>query len=172
MRRDLEYGGYIISRLAMCYLLRAKMGPGVEPLSPDELDADISGVTLFKYGKAIVHRTPSKLVSFAWGQQRMGTALPRHGNWVVWPHYASYLGLIDGQVPSQRHAELRSLKHVEHANGFSVCGTLRRKQGPVTQDFALLSPAEDLVVYIERLRADGPVRERETGVVGHEYCAG
>ncbi|MBN1590854.1 MAG: hypothetical protein JW888_15180, partial [Pirellulales bacterium] len=87
VRRDLEHNGLVGSRLVCCYLVFAKLGLGVEPLSQQELDRQTSGVRFFEHGRAIVHRTPTKFVSFAWGSNRMALALPRDGTWVAWPHF-------------------------------------------------------------------------------------
>jgi hypothetical protein len=58
-----------------------------------------------------------------------------------------------------------------HPNHFSVCGTLRRGEEGLEQDFAIASLEKDIVVYIERLRMahDYRIASRETGIVGHEY---
>jgi len=125
-----------------------------------------------KYGQAILHRTPSKFVSFAWGSKRMALALPREGNWVAWPHYASYLGLIDGKDGSRRSkTTLTGLQYTIEPTRFSVMGTLHRLKDKVTQDFAIVSLEKDVAVYIERLRAKPGFqpKSRETGVIGHEY---
>ena len=131
----------------------------------------MTGVTHLKHGQAILHRTPSKFVSFAWGSKRMAVAMPRGGNWVVWPHFASYLGLLNGKDSSQRHAVLVDLESDIHPNHFTVCGTLERCDGQIAQDFAIASLESDVVLYIERLRVKDGYRleSRETGVVGHEY---
>lgn len=171
VRRDLEHNGFVASRLAVCYLIHAQAGEGVQPISSRQFEERITGVTQLKHAQAILHRTPSKFVSFAWGSKRMALAMPRGGNWVVWPHYASCLGLVNQKDGSQRNATLADLHCDVHPNSFTVTGTLERLKDQVAQDFSLASPETDIVVYIERLRVkDGfRVTSRETGIVGHEY---
>jgi len=175
VRQDLEHNGLAASRLISCYLMMARLGRGVEPMDEHEFVQSVAGVRHLEHGRAILHRTPTKFASFAWGSKRLALALPREGNWVVWPHYASYLGLIDGQDGSLRSkARLVNFEHDVRTNGFRVTGTLERLGGQVTQDFAVISPEGDMVVYIERLRAKDGFRpkSRETGVIGHEYPLG
>lgn len=174
VREDLEHNGFVASRLAACYLIHAQSGAGELPVSEQQFDQNITGVTHLKHGQAILHRTPSKFVSFAWGSKRMALAMPRGGNWVVWPHYASYLGLINQKDGSQRNATLSDLHYDIHASHFAVTGALRRLGGQVTHDFAIASFEGDVVVYIERLRTNDGFRvtSRETGIVGHEYSLG
>ena len=174
VRRDLEYGGLCATRQIACYLAHAVLGEGAEPLSEEEFDRRASGVRHLEFGRAIVHRTPTKFASFSWGPKRMALAVPRDGNWVVWPHFASYLGIIDGQDPSARTAELARFTHEVGDNWFTVAGTLKRCDGRLVQDFAFASPAGDVTVYVERLTAAEGFRVagRETGVVGHEYALG
>jgi hypothetical protein len=171
VRKDLEHNGFVASRLATCYLIRARAGPGVEAVSEQQFAQSITGVTHLEHGQAILHRTPSKFVSFAWGSKRMALAMPRGGNWVVWPHYASYLGRINQKNASSRNATLTRLQHDIQASQFTVTGMLQRQEGRVTQDFAIASVEGDVVVYIEHLRVGEGfcVMTRETGVVGHEY---
>jgi len=66
---------------------------------------------------------------------------------------------------------LTRLQHDIHPNHFTLTGTLQRLEGQVTQDFAIASLEGDVVVYIERLRAEDGfcLTSRETGIVGHEY---
>jgi len=175
VRKDPEHNGFVAQRLIFCYLVFARRGLGVEPVSRQELDRSIAGVHYLERGEAILHRTPTKFVSMAWGSNRMALALPRDGTWVAWPHFASYLGLVDGRDASRRSkATVVKINPQIEPNRFAVTGTLRRLGGKVTQDFAFVSLEKDVVVYIERLRAqDGfQPKARETGVIGHEYPLG
>jgi len=174
VRRDIEYGGLCATRLIACYLLHAVSSEGAPPVTKMEFDRACTGVRYLKYARAILHRTPTKFASFTWGPKRIAIAMPTNGNWVVWPHFASYLGLINGKEPSGRYAELAELNHTIGADRFAVTGRLKRLGGQVTQDFAFASLPSDVTVYIERLTTEEGfgVTSRETGVVGHEYDLG
>jgi hypothetical protein len=174
VRRDLEYGGACATRLLACYLAHAALGAGAEPLSAEEFDRSASGVRLLPAGKAIVHRTPTKFASLAWGRKRMALSFPRDGNWIVWPHFASYLSLVGGEAPSEDRARLVRISHRLMADGFWGVGRLSRLKGRAQHDFAFVSPPADVTFYFERIRAAPDFRytERETGIVGHEYELG
>jgi len=174
VRRDPEYGGLCATRLIACCLAHAALGAGAAPVSDGQLDRAASGVRHLASAQAILHRTPTKFASFAWAQQRMALALPRHGNWVVWPHFASCLGLLDGQDTSRRNATLEGLRTQTSGDGFQVAGTLGRCGGRLRHEFFFASPAGDWTVYVERLRplSGFRLKQRETGVVGLEYEVG
>jgi hypothetical protein len=159
------------SRLVACYLMHALLGEGAPPVTEQQFEESITGVTRLEHGQAILHRTPHKFASFAWGRQRMALAIPRGGSWVVWPHFASYSGQINGQDASQRNAVLVDLQEDIHPDRFTVCGRPQRCNGQIQQDFVVASLREEIMVYIERLRVkDGcRIESRETGIVGHEY---
>lgn len=171
IRRDIEYGGLAATRLISCYFAHAALGEGARPVSEAEFNAAISGVRRLEYAHAILHRTPTKFASFSWGPKRLALAMPRDGNWVVWPHFASYLGLLNGEEPSGSLARIEGVTYDVQPNSFTVSGTLKRSKGGVIQDFGYASLPGDLTIYIERLRVDEGSRlaARETGVVGHEY---
>lgn len=171
VRRDLEYGGLCATRLIACCLAHGIVDSSPEPVSVEEIDRLASGTRHLVAGKAVIHRTPSKLVSFAWAQKRMAVAVPRDGTWVVWPHFASYLGMIDGQDSSSRNAELKSIHVDAKPDQFRASGTLLRCKGRLAQDFFFASPPGDCTVYVERLEAKDGLRpvSRETGVIGLEY---
>jgi len=173
-RRDIEYGGLVAARMIAVYLAHAILGAGAKPASETEFNRHIAGVQLFKDGKVIVHRTPTKFASFSWGHNRMGLALPENGNWVLWPHFASYIGQINSVDASERAATLKSVRHAIRPDGFSVMGDLQRFHGQVAQSFFYTSLAGDVTVYVERLRAspEFAVQTRETGIVGLEYDLG
>lgn len=174
VRRDLEYGGLCASRLAACYLVHAAHGPGAEPLQPDEFDRQMTGAWHLEGGRAMLHRTPQKFASFAFGPKWLALTLPSEPDRAVWPHFASYLGLIDGEVPSEMQAEPIHLSPPPYDNGFWVVGRLNRCGGKVRHDFAFISPAADVTVYVQRLRYQEGFHpaSQETGVVGHEYDIG
>ena len=141
---------------------------------PPNLDRLASGTRHLAAGKTVVHRTPSKFASFTWAQKRMALALPRDGTWVIWPHFASYLGILDGQDSSQRNARLENIHVDVQPNGFRILGTLLRCKGKLIQDFCFVSPPGDYTVYVERLQTEKDFRpqSRETGVIGLEYPLG
>jgi hypothetical protein len=174
VRRDLESSGHCATRLIAAYYAHALLGEGAEPLSAKQFDRSISGTCYLPEGRTVLHRTPSKFASFTWGQKRMALTVPKGGNWVVWPHFSSGPGLINGQDGSARHATLRGFSHQVASNSFTVSGVLDRYQGKVQQAFSFTSLPDDTTVYMERLRTrDGfALRSRETGIVGLEYPLG
>ena len=174
VRRDLEYGGLCATRLAACYLAHAAHGPGVEPLPPRDFDRQMTGVWHLEGGRAVLHRTPNKFASFAYGPKWLALTLPSGPDRTLWPHYASYLGLIDGEAPAEKQAAKIHFSPPSHHDGFWVVGQLNRCGGKVRHDFAFISPQMDVTVYVERLRYEDGFRPgpRETGIVGHEYDIG
>lgn len=174
VRRDLEYGGLCATRLIGCYLAHSVLGAGPEPISQSEFDRRVSGVRQLESGQAILHRTPTKFASFSWGPKRMALALPHQGNWVLWPHFSSYLGTVDGKDSSAQNAKITRFRSHLGDNCFTVAGTLERSAGRLAQDFAYASLVGDVTVYLERLTADAGLSEvaRETGTIGHEYDLG
>jgi hypothetical protein len=172
VRRDLEHGGICATRMIACYLAHAMLGGGAAPLSEAEFARGISGVRCLPDGKAILHRTPTKFVSFAWKKRYMAVALPENGTWVAWPHMSGYLGRINGCESVQ--AELTAFHQDIRPDQFNVTGTLKRRKAGVLQDFAFVSLPQDVTIYVERIRLLKRARltERETGVVGHEFELG
>jgi F5/8 type C domain-containing protein len=171
VRRDLEYGGLCASRLAACYLAHAARGPGADPLPPEKFDQQMTGVSHLEEGRAILHRTPDKFASFAFGPKWMALTLPCGSDRTVWPHYASYLGLIDGEAPTEEQAVKIRLSPPTHDDGFWVVGRLNRCGSKLLHDFAFISPTADVTIYVERLHYQHGFRPdtRETGIIGHEY---
>jgi hypothetical protein len=104
----------------------------------------------------------------------MALAMPEDGTWVVWPHFASYLGVIDGRVPSPAEAKVETLRHHLGKASFTVTGRLARSKGKVIQEFAYASPPGDVTIYVERIRTQpgADIKSRETGIVGHTYALG
>ncbi|NLE37578.1 MAG: hypothetical protein GX621_06090, partial [Pirellulaceae bacterium] len=178
VRRDLEYGGLCATRLIACCLAQGVVDATPEPITADEFDRIAAGTRHLEAGKAVVHRTPSKFASFAWSQKRMALALPRDGTWVIWPHFASYLGIVDGKDSSIRHARLTNIDVDVRPDEFRVSGRLLRckeRDGfGLVQDFFFASPPDDYTVYIERLKTVDDLRlnARETGTIGLEYALG
>jgi len=174
IRRDLEYGGLCASRLISAYWLHTLVDKASKPITPQALNEPLYGVAYLESARAVIQRTPTKFASFAWGPRRMALALPENGSWVVWPHTSSYLGYVNDQDSSARHAKLVAVNPDVQTDRFSVTGTLERCEGAVTQDFSFVSLPGDVTVYIERLRTadDVNITHRETGVIGHEYDLG
>ena len=175
VRRDIEYGGLVTSRYIACYMAHAMAPPPPpKPLSSGPLERRLTGVRQMEYAQAILHRTPTKFASFSWGPKRMALALPENGSWTVWPHYASYLGLIAGQDPSRGRAEITALKTATADDAFIVAIRLNRLDGAIQHDAVFVSPPGDLVFYLERITLPGTSDPpaRRTGVIGHEYPLG
>src|SRR5690606_5856821 len=102
-----------------CYFVHASQKTPLAASTADEFDAAAGGVQFLRSAKAVLHRTKSKFASFTWAQQRMGLTMASERH-VVWPHYASYLGLINGEIPSERHARLAAVRMDEKSDSFSV----------------------------------------------------
>jgi len=174
VRRDLEYGGLCATRLIVCCLAHGLIGPPPEPITAADFDGLATGTRHLSAGRTVVHRTAGKFASFTWAQKRMALALPRDGTWVIWPHFASYLGIFDGQDSSHRNARLENIDVDVQPDGFRISGALLRCKGQLIQDFCFASPPGDYTVYIERLQTEKDFRppSRETGVIGLEYPLG
>ncbi|MBN1341092.1 MAG: hypothetical protein JXQ73_00325 [Phycisphaerae bacterium] len=174
VRRDLEFGGLCASRLVACYLAHNAADTRAQPASEEKFNRRITGIRYLPHARAILHRTPSKFASFSWGPKRMALAMPRDGSWVIWPRFASYLGRINGEDSSSRHARLERIGHAVRPDGFWVLGELSRLGGQARHAFAYASLAKDVTVYIERLSGSGTaeISGRETGIIGHEYGLG
>ena len=87
----------------------------------------------------------------------MALTFPQDGNWIVWPHFSSGPGLINGQDASSRYASLRGFTHQVTSNSFAVSGVLDRHKGAVQHAFFFTSLPGDITVYIERLRTAGRI---------------
>ena len=92
----------------------------------------------------------------------------------IWPHYASYLGLVNGEAPTEKLAQRIQLSPPHSGNGFWVVGRLSRCEGNVQHDFAFVSPDSDVTLYVERICCLNGFQATtsETGIVGHEYDIG
>jgi hypothetical protein len=174
VRRDIEYGGLCASRLIACQLARGILGEGPLPASEAECERSICGVTCFEHGRVILHRTPTKFASFSWGEKRMALCLPRNGSWVVWPHFASFVGHVNGKDASPRNAKLKKLQHELGQDKFTVTSLVERLDGAVEQAVSFASLPGDVAVYVERLtaRKGFQLQSREGGIVGLEYELG
>ncbi|MBD3177806.1 MAG: hypothetical protein GF320_21745 [Armatimonadia bacterium] len=174
VRRDIEFGGLCATRLIACYLAHAAIGQGAPPASEAELEAACTGVTHLEYGRAILHRTPTKFASFTWGPKDMALALPENGNWVIWPHFQSYLGAFDPPEGVDATGPEHELLAYPVSDGFIAMGRILHHGGTITQDVAFASPAADVTIYVERVAApDGYSAESRLGApIGLEYPLG
>jgi hypothetical protein len=172
-RRDLEYGGLCATRLIGCYVTHKCADTTQDAASVADFDDFANGVRLLPAARSIVHRTRTKFASFSWAQQRMGLTMPSQEQ-VIWPHYASYLGTINGQEPAQARSRLIHIHTARRADGFRVTGTLERCGGQVFHDFCFESPGADYTVYVERVRPqDGvEITRRRTGLIGFQTPIG
>lgn len=170
-RRDLEYGGMCATRLISCFYAHAATDALVEPVDTATFGKTFNRVTLMKSAKAVIHRTPEKFASFAWAQKRMALAIPSGESSIGWPHFASYLGVINGKDSSIKNAKMKDFDVTTNEEGFRVSGTLVRLKGTIAQDFWYASPAGPYTIYVERLRPkkDFKFKSRESGAVGLEY---
>ncbi len=174
VRRDIEFGGVCATRLIACYLAHGILGAGAEPASEAEFDRAANGVTYLAHAKVVLHRTPTKFASFSWGPKCMALALPRDGNWVIWPHFSSYVGSVaPTEEPASKEVE-KTFRPQLRDDGFSVTGVLTRFAGGLEQAISYTSLPDDVTVYIERLtRQEGfRIALRETGIIGLEYGLG
>lgn len=170
-RRDLEYGGLCATRIIACFYAHAAIQSPEIALSSDEFNLRASGVSHLESARTVLHRTPTKFASFTWAQKRMALAIPSEDGSVVWPHFASYLGMLNGRDSSARYAKLLYLQIETDEHGFQVTGTLSRCKGQLEHDFYYASAADDYTVYVERLRPKTgfQLKSRESGVIGLEY---
>lgn len=174
VRRDLLSAGMAATRMVAAWLTHAQLGSGAEPVSAAGFNRHISGVTLLEHGQVLLHRTPTKFASFSWGPKRMALALPTDGSAIVWPHFASYVGLINDQDAAAPRAKVCAVRHEQRPDGFTVMAVLDRFNGAVEQCVLFTSLPGNVTVYVERLKVakDFPMQTRETGIVGLEYDLG
>jgi hypothetical protein len=173
-RRDLEYGGMCATRLISCFYAHAATDALTEAMPVDEFNLTANNITKLESARTVIQRTSEKFASFTWAQKRMALAIPSSESSVVWPHFASYLGLINGEDSSYRPSKLQNLEVSTTEDGFQVSGTLIRCKGQLQHEFFYASPKAAYTIYVERLRpaADFQLTSRETGVIGLEYAIG
>ncbi|NOZ20986.1 MAG: hypothetical protein GXP25_07845 [Planctomycetes bacterium] len=168
---DPAFNGMCASALIHCYLLHALRGPGPKPIDSTRFNLDATGTKKFDSAKLIIHRTPGKFASFSWGAKRLALAIPSSGNWTIWPHPASYIGLINGEPPDEEHSTLVkcNVKALEH--GFTATCRLSRVKGKVDHYVSFASLPNDVVVYTDlRVAAeDVEIAGQQIGLIGVEY---
>jgi hypothetical protein len=153
------------------YLLHYVLQNDVEPVEPDRFERRITGVSYFPHGKFLLHRTPDKLVSFAWSKPHriMGLAMPREGSWLVTPHVHGFTGvLLEEGLSDEPPWELESLDFVSREDSFLVHGKALRCNGKVRHTWAFQSAPNQDVVMSEKLIAvrQLTLARAETGTMG------
>ncbi len=153
------------------YLLHYVLQNKVEPVTGLEFERRISGVSYFPEGKFLLHRTPNKLVSFAWSKpyRVMGLAMPRDGSWLITPNAQGFTGTIleEGQA-KEPPWELEDIDFTRTDDSFRVEGRALRCGGKVCYTWTFESLPSDEVVFSEKLVAAAPVTlaRVETGTIG------
>jgi hypothetical protein len=153
------------------YLMHYVRKSDVTPATRDEYERRIAGVSYFPQGKFLLHRTPDKLVSFAWSKPHrvMGLVIPREGSWLVTPHVNGFTGIVREQGrPELQIFEIKKLDRQLGDGSFTVAITALRCGGKVEHQWTFESlPGRDVVMR-ETLRALEPVvlEQVETGTMG------
>jgi hypothetical protein len=163
--------GNLSVALGGSYLLHYVRQARVVPASVEEFEKRIGGVTYFPHGEFLLHRTPEKLVSFAWSKPHrvMGLAMPREGSWLVTPHSQGFVGSV--RARGERGRETITIEDIEKTvndDSFSVTIRASRCGGKVEHQWTFTSPANNEVVMREKLVAHRPVvlSKAETGTMG------
>ncbi len=146
--------------LGNCYLLHYVLRNDVKPVDPAEFEKRISGVRYFHHGKFLLHRTPEKLVSFAWSKpyRVMGLAMPRHGSWLVTPCNRGFVGVVlEAETDKEPPLEVASLKHERSEDSFTVRAKAFRCNRKVVHEWTFQSLSGPDVLMTETLRAVCPV---------------
>ncbi|MBN1422507.1 MAG: hypothetical protein JXP34_27265 [Planctomycetes bacterium] len=157
--------------LGTSYLLHLALRNDVRPVEPAAFERRIAGVRYFPDGKFILHRTPEKLVSFAWSKPHrvMGLAIPRDGSWLVTPYARGFVGtVVAAGEAGEPPMELVSLVHDRGEDSFTVRAIALRCEGRVAHEWTFQSPRGSDVLMTETLTARRPVRldRVETGTIG------
>jgi hypothetical protein len=153
------------------YLLHYVVQNDVEPVEADRFERRIRGVSYFRQGKFLLHRTPHKLVSFAWAKpyRVMGLAMPRDGSWLVTPHVRGFMGvLLEPGQAKEPPWDIESLDFTRRSDSFAVHGQALRCGGKIRHDWTFESLPDHDVVLSERLVAVRQVTldRAETGTMG------
>ncbi len=153
------------------YLLHYVLQNDVEPIEVDRFERRISGVSYFPHGKFLLHRTPNKLVSFAWSKAHriMGLAMPREGSWLVTPHPRGFTGvLLEEGRRTEPPWRIESLDFTTRDDSFLVQGQALRCDGKIRHSWTFHSLPDEVVVMSEKITAVDPVTlvRAETGTMG------
>jgi len=159
------------SILGASYLLHYVRQSNVKPVSVDEFDRRITGVSYFPDGKFVLHRTPMKLVSFAWSKPHriMGLAIPREGSWLVTPHLQGFTGqLVEEGQSKEPPFDLQTLDRDIRGDSFTISAKALRCGGKVEHRWTFQSLPNEEVVMREKLVALKPItlQQAETGTMG------
>ena len=143
----------------------------MKPVTFGEFESRIGGVTYFPHGKFVLHRTPAKLVSFAWSKPHriMGLAIPREGSWLVTPHVHGFVGtLIEQGEQKEPPFELEKPDLCIGADSFAISAKSLRCSGKIEHRWTFESLSTGDVVMREKLVAVQPVtlKRAETGTIG------
>lgn len=157
--------------LGSSYLLHYVRQSDVKPLSRDEFERRISGVSYFPHGKFVLHRTPTKLVSFAWSKpyRIMGLVIPREGSWLVTPHVRGIVGeLIEDGKSKEPPFELKTLDKKIRDDSFTIFAKVLRCGGKVEHSWTFESSPNNDVVMRQKLVAIKPIilKQAEIGTIG------
>ncbi|MCL6519262.1 MAG: hypothetical protein K6T99_05480 [Armatimonadetes bacterium] len=149
------------------FLSHKLFGPACEP---NAATRQLECVRQFGPIGVILHRTPSKLVSFSWKNRIMGTLAPigekHEGNC----HFAvpitnGFIGTF--QLGEEGSQALTVVKHSwrKAENGFETFGELLTNGGLLKQELKVTSVGEKVVVYEDKVTAlDDVLIESELGV--------
>ncbi len=152
------------------YLLHYVVENDVEPVESDRFERRITGVSYFPQGKFLLHRTPHKLVSFAWSKpyRVMGLAMPREGSWLVTPHVQGFMGvLLEAGQAKEPPLDIESLDFTRGSDSFAVHGQALRCGEKIRHDWTFESLPDHEVLLSERLVAVRQVtlHRAETGTM-------
>jgi len=163
--------GNLGGSLGTSYLLHYVCQANVEPSGWEALERRISGASYFPEGKFLLHRTPEKLVSFAWSKPHrvMGLVLPREGSWLVTPHVHGLTGMLREQGKrADNRIKIEDLKMDVRKNAFTITVTALRCGGRVEHRWTLDSPPGPEATFQHKMVARQPVtlEHVETGTIG------
>lgn len=157
--------------LGTSYLLHYVLQSKIEPVTEDEFEQQISGVTYYPDGKFILHRTIDKLVSFAWTKpyRVMGLTIPRNGSWLVTPCPYGFVGkILEERSTESDIIDIKKLEKEIRDNSFKISMKALRCGGKVEHFLTFESlPGNEVAMY-QKLTAleDIVIESAETGSVG------
>ncbi|MGV8095794.1 MAG: hypothetical protein AB2L24_28415 [Mangrovibacterium sp.] len=158
------------SHLGSGYLLHYVLQTAVKPVSGKKFDRRISGVTYYPFGEFILHRTPDKLVSFAWAKPHrvMGLAIPREGSWLVIPYKNGFTGSLTVEGNKDQNIEIKQLDKNIRDDSFTISAEALRCSGKVKHTWIFESlPDKDIVMHLKlTAREDIVLTSGETGTIG------
>ena len=163
--------GNLSVALGGSYLLHYVCRSDIAPTSQEEFERRIAGVGYFPHGKFVLHRTPEKLVSFAWSKPHrvMGLAIPREGSWLVTPHVHGFTGVVreEGKPAGQR-IDIKELTKDLRDDSFAISVKALRCDAKIEHQWTFESlPGRDVVMR-QKMVALKPITLAgvETGTIG------